>query len=209
MLNLDKSSLVGKGLRRKCYRHPKDSNLCIKIVVFGNGDESKREKKYYRHLKKRGISWDMIPKFHGDIETNLGTGSVFDLILDSDGAVSKTLQYYLSSNDKLKAHYKGLSNALYSLKNYLLTQRIITMTLKPKNISCKKMRSGNFRLFVVDNIGNSDFIPVCNYSRFFARKKILRKWNHFERSILKTNRPHLLPDCVKTPFFKLFRFITY
>ena len=58
--------------------------------------------------------------------------------------------------------------------------------LKPKNISCKKMDSGSFRLFVVDNIGNSDFIPICNYSKYFAKKKILRKWKHFEDSMLNT-----------------------
>ncbi len=186
MINLDKSNLVGKGLHRECYRHPENENLCIKVVVFGNADETRREKRYYRHIEKRNISWDMIPMFHGDIETSLGIGSVFDLILDYNGAVSKTLEYYLSSNEKTEAHNDGLSSSLYLLKDYLLQQQIITMALKPKNISCKKMDSGSFRLFVVDNIGNSDFIPICNYSKYFAKKKILRKWKHFEDSMLNT-----------------------
>lgn len=186
MIHVEKDSLVGKGLHRECYRHPEKKNLCIKVVVAGDGKESQREKKYYRHLEMRGVSWDMIPKYYGDIETNLGMGSVFDLIVDQDGAVSKTLEYYLSSSEKTNAYCDGLSHSLYLLKDYLFQHRIITMRLKPKNISCQNNGSGMFRLFVVDNIGNSDFIPICNYSKYMARKKITRKWKDFEHRMLDT-----------------------
>ena len=184
MVKIDKSGLIGKGLHREVYRHPENNNLCIKVVVHGNHDESRREKKYYRHLERKNISWDMIPVFHGDIETNVGLGAVFDLIQDHDGSVSKTLGHYLSSNDETKANASRLSDALALLKDYLLQQQVITMTLKPKNILCQRMKSGDFRLFVVDNIGNSDFIPICNYSSYLARKKILRKWKSFENRML-------------------------
>lgn len=184
MLKLDKSDFVGKGLHRECYRHPENNVLCVKVVVAGNDDETRREKKYYRHLEKRNISWEMIPEYHGDVETNLGTGSVFDLIVDHDGAVAKTLEYYLTSNKKTEARTAELKQALVSLKEYLLAHRIITMTLKPKNIVFPLVDAVEPRLVVIDNIGNSDFIPVCNYSDFFARKKILRKWQKFEESML-------------------------
>ena len=186
MIKLNKSKLVGKGLHRECYRHPEDENLCIKVVVSGHDDETRREKRYYRHIEKRNISWDMIPRFYGNVETNLGPGFVFDLIFDHDGKVSKTLEYYLSSNEETDALYDGLSSSLCLLKDYLLQQHIITMTLKPKNISCKRMKSGDVRLFIIDNIGNSDFIPICNYSKYFAGKKILRKWEAFESRMLNT-----------------------
>ena len=71
MINLDKSRLVGKGLHREVYTHPENNNLCIKVVVHGNADESRREKEYYRLLEKRRIVWGMIPRYHGDVETNL------------------------------------------------------------------------------------------------------------------------------------------
>jgi hypothetical protein len=35
----------------------------------------------------------------------------------------------------------------------------------------------------VDNIGNSDFLPIADYSAFFARRKIQRKWRRFEQSM--------------------------
>lgn len=184
MLKLDKSDFVGKGLHRECYRHPDNKALCVKVVVTGNDDETRREKKYYRHLKKRNVSWEMIPEYHGDVETNLGTGSVFDLVVDHDGAVAKTLEYYLTSNEKTEAHNTGLQQALAALKEYLLAHQIITMTLKPKNIVYPQSGAAEPRLVVIDNIGNSDFIPVCNYSKYFARRKILRKWDKFEKLML-------------------------
>jgi len=189
MLKLDKSDFVGKGLHRECYRHPDNIALCVKVVVTGNDDETRRERKYYRHLEKRNISWEMIPRYYGDIETNLGLGSVFDLIIDGTGVVAKTLEYYLTSPETTRAHSAGLAHALAALKEYLLAHRIITMTLKPKNIVYTQEDATEPRLVIIDNIGNSDFIPVCNYSNFFARKKIFRKWKQFEASMLDTY-PH-------------------
>lgn len=188
MINFDKYSMVGKGHHRECYRHPENQNLCIKVVVDGNIDarQVQREIKYYRHLERRGVSWDMIPKYYGDVITNLGIGSVFDLILDQDGAVSKTLGYYIASNEVTEANYDGLSNSLYLLKDYLLKERIITMTLAHRNIVCQRNKSGIFRLFVVDNIGNSDFIPISTYINCLAKKKIYRRWKRFEDRMLDT-----------------------
>ena len=184
MISIEKSGLIGTGHHRECYRHPENKNLCIKIIVSGNSKESRREKKYYRRLQKRGVSWDMIPRYYGEIETNMGSGSVFDLVFDHDGAISKNLKHYLSSNQLTEANYSQLSNALDSLKDYLLQQQIITMTMNPNNILCKKLASGSLRLYVIDNIGNPVFIPICNVSSYFAKKKILRKWKRFEDRLL-------------------------
>ncbi len=193
MISIEKLTLVGKGLHRECYRHPNDVTLCIKILTTTDLSEIKREQKYYRKLIQKGISWDMIPKFHGEINTSLGVGYIFDLISDHTGEVSRTLEYYLTNN-KSETHSKVLKNALYELKDYLLQQRIITMTLKPKNICCKKNINGDVKLFIVDNLGNSDFIPICNYSSYLAKKKILRKWRSFENLILNTYKTEHLID---------------
>jgi hypothetical protein len=183
MINLDKHKLIGKGLHRECYRHPENKNLCIKVALSENQRETRREKKYYGHLQKRKISWEMIPRYYGEIRTNLGLGSIFDLVLDDDGAVSKTLEYYLVSDAKTNLHVCNVTKALFRLKKYLLEQRVITMTLKPKNIACQKKADGNFRLSIIDNIGTSDFFPFCTYSDFWAKRKIIRKWSKFEKDL--------------------------
>ena len=189
MLYIDRASLIGRGRHRECYKHPGNRDLCIKLIVKDSPLEIKREKQYYRHLQKRGISWDMIPRYYGDAETNLGLGSVFDLISDHDLTVSKSLEYYLSSEEQTEKCYESLSESLHLLKKYLLDNNIVTMDLKPYNILCQKNESGISRLFLVDNIYNSEFIPVSNYSTFFAKRKIARKWQRFEENILKAY-PH-------------------
>lgn len=183
MLEIDPSTLVGKGLHRECFVHPDNRDHCIKIVVAGNSDENRREAQYYGLLARRGISWDMLTRFHGLIETDMGEGAVFDLVRDCDGAVSRTLTHYLESEKLTALHSNSLSAALAGLRMYLLDNRIITMTLKTKNILFQRTTEGADKLVVVDNVGNSDFIPLTNYSRSLARMKIRRKWRRFEQSV--------------------------
>jgi len=71
------------------------------------------------------------------------------------------------------------------LKRYLLKWKILTLALKPQNIVYKKINESEGILVVIDNIGNSDFIPICNYVNWMAAQKIHRKWQRFEDSIEK------------------------
>ena len=81
-----------------------------------------------------------------------------------------------------------LFNKFTSLENGELRDSIFKYTesinFSLKNILCKKMVSGKFQLYVVDNIGNSVFIPVCNVSRYFTKKKVSRKWKRFEDELM-------------------------
>lgn len=181
MLNIDKSKYVGKGNQREVYVHPENPRLCIKFIVNGNFNtrHAHRESTYYKHLERRNISWELLPKYYGDVETNLGLGSVFDLICDHDGSVSKTLEYYFGSEQITEKHFDGICQALNQLKEYLMKNRIITMTPKSKNIVYQQNSSGASNAIVIDNIGNMDFIPYCNYIAPLAKMKIERKWNRF------------------------------
>jgi len=185
MIQLDASRFVGKGLHRECYIHPDNEQLCVKVVVAGDLSESKREQSYYKILQKRGISWDILPRFHGLIETNMGAGAVFDLVRDFDGEVSKTLAYYLSSEQLERSENAGILQAIQVFKRELHRQAIITMTLSPKNIMYKKTAANEGALIVIDNIGNSDYIPICTYINYLAQKKITRKLLRFEQTVLK------------------------
>jgi hypothetical protein len=151
--------------------------------VAGSGNENRREKDYYAALESRGVSWEMLPRFHGLVRTSLGEGAVFDLVRDYDNRISFTLAHYLASEQLTRLHGAVLSRALRALKAYLLEHRIITMTLKPKNILFQLDSAESGKLVIVDNIGNSDFIPIANHSIRLARWKILRKWRRFERSL--------------------------
>ncbi|GAB1267401.1 PhoP regulatory network protein YrbL [Aurantivibrio infirmus] len=192
MLQLNSSHYVGKGLHRVCYVHPDQPRLCVKVVVNGNNQETKREYDYYQHLQKRNIDWTMLPQFYGETPTDQGNAGVFDLIRDYNGEVSKTLASYLSSNDISEQEASAICEAFMTLKSYLLDNRIVTMTIKPKNILFQKSSATSGKLVIVDNIGNSDFIPIANYLTFFAHRKIMRKWRHFETNILSAYKDSLI-----------------
>lgn len=187
MIKIDPATLVGKGLHRECFEHPDNPNWCVKIIVAGNSNENHREAAYYGQLARRGISWEMLTRFHGLVETNLGEGAVFDLVRDYTGEVSGTLARYLNSEELMTSHSAALAEALTALKAYLLENRVITMTLKTKNILFQRAADGQSKLVIVDNVGNSDFIPVANYSAFLARLKIQRKWHRFEKVLRDTH----------------------
>jgi hypothetical protein len=188
MIEIDTHALIGKGLHRECYVHPDDPALCVKVVVSGTIDENRREAAYYASLARRGVSWEMLPRFHGLEQTTLGEGAIFDLIRDYDGPVSHTLAHYLGSGPLTEQHAAALYKALGNLKSYLLNNRIITMTLKPKNILFQQLTPDEGRLVIVDNIGNSDFIPLANYSKWLAQQKIKRKWRRFKNDLLRAYR---------------------
>ena len=180
MLKLESSALLGKGLRRECYFHPEDENKCIKIVVAGDHKETLREQSYYRLLEKRNIAWKMLARFYGNVETNLGEGAVFQLIRDYNGEVSKTLVHYFSAKNETDRNYQYLYQELLVLKQYLLKWKIVTISLKPQNIVYKKTNESEGFLVIIDNVGNSDFIPICNYIDWMATRKINRKWQRLE-----------------------------
>jgi len=183
--------MFGKGNHRECYIHPENKNLCIKVVVDTklSTRQNLREQKYYLHLEKRRISWDMISKYHGDIPTNMGMGSVFDLVTDQDGEISKTLSDYLESNELSDQECNNLADLLHLLKVYLLEQRVIAR-LAPRNIVCQRSNNEISQLSIIDNIGNSHLMPICNYDNFLARRKINKEWNRFLDRMLNSYPNH-------------------
>jgi hypothetical protein len=194
MLHIKSLSPFGKGLHRECYVHPEDDKKCIKVIVHGDTKESQREKSYYAFLSKRNISWEMLPKFYGEVKTDKGNGFIFDLIRDFNGRISKTLTHYLSISDNQPPLLENILKALKALKLYLLKERIIVMTLKTDNIVFQKTNQTQGKLIIIDNIGNSEFFPISDYINFVANKKINRKWNRFENSLLQDythNKPFI------------------
>jgi len=179
MITLNSDTKFGKGLHRECFVHPDNDQLCIKVVTYGNQQETEREQNYYKQLQKRNIAWDLLPKFHGNIETSMGSGAVFDLVRDYDGEISKTLEHYLKDAGFIQKNRAQIEFALIELKQYLLKYSVMSMAMKPKNILYQLSESGQGKLFIIDNIGNSDFIPICNYVPYFANKKIIRRWDRF------------------------------
>ena len=184
MIELQGDKMIGKGLHREVYVHPDDDQKCVKVVVLRGEKETKRAQAYYRFLQQKAIRWISLPQFYGNVETNLGSGAIFDLVRDDDGQVSKTMEYYL---DNLADHMDKSEHfiaALKRLKKDMLEQNIIAMTIKPKNMVIRQ-QNGQIDCLIIDNIGNSDVLPIASHCPYFGHKKVNRKWKRFKELLLK------------------------
>ena len=184
-LNIGSTYKIGEGEDRLCLPHPLDSKKCIKVMKHPRAIKQMKSDMYWyqRFAADKQISWQMISKYHGRIDTNYGIGLVFDLVYDYNGEISKNLNYYLKLNDD--TFNKQLPQHLQQLKEFLLSQEIIFRDLSADNILCQFHDEKNFTLVIIDGIGNNEFIPVSTYISFFAKRKIKRKWEKFSKGILE------------------------
>ena len=175
-LSLSDDLFVAAGTDRSCYRHPVETGLCVKLLLpERRPGRFWREVKYFKSLQRRGADLNQVADFHGLVETSLGTGALFDLVLDDDGQVAKSLAFYLAQHNQRFNDW--VIDALASLVRNLYHQWIVFHDLNPGNILAQRLGFDEYRLIVIDGIGHNHFIPLASYSRRYARKKIRRVWN--------------------------------
>ena len=104
-----------------------------------------------------------IPQYFGTVNTNLGCGHVFELVLDYDGNISKKLSEYIKTNGP----NNSLKGKISSLYRSFLQSRVLVSDLHPGNLLLQIPSVDDYHLVMIDGYGNSDFIKICDYSRFF------------------------------------------
>lgn len=182
-ISLDKARLIGKGSSRCCYQHPSDRYKCVKVQKNPGLNITSEELKHYRKLMRRGISWEMVARYHETVLTDQGHGAVFDMPRDSDGSISRTLHHYLLSDGSTVDTAAVMASALMDLKRYLMSQNIVLRELKAENLVWCRTGDGQGRFILIDGIGNNQFLPVATYLKRFGRRVISRKWATFERDL--------------------------
>jgi len=189
---------VAEGTDRKCFRHPTEPQCCIKVLhPERRSGRFSREVRYFLSLQRRGVYFKHLTQLHGLINTRLGKGAIFDMVLDDDGRVSKSLDYYLAQNDK--RFNSWAVTAIESLKQDFYEQWIVFHDLNPGNILVKRLSFDEFRLIAIDGIGHDHFFPLASYSSTLARKKLTLVWNQRYQqwyagypSLLRNLKPYLI-----------------
>lgn len=186
MILLSDREFVAKGSTRYCYRHPDNPDRCIKIPhELSRGHKQNRDDaRYFKLLERRGVEWCHIPHCHGWVETNVGTGLVFDFFHTPTGFPLPSIARHLK-----RGHITvdQMAEPLEELKRYLLANRIIIRDLNGTNIVCDVAASDAGRLYLIDGIGNADYIKLANVIPLFARKKIERHWTRFINKLSARN----------------------
>jgi hypothetical protein len=168
---------IGAGQERICYPHPDDADRVIKIQKGHSDKQTRRELTLYASLVRRGVTdFEHIPRFHGAVQTNLGSGFMVDRIADYDGEVSRSLWWHFERGYPVTEFLPYLEE----LRRYLLDQRIVfSVDMGRYNILFQKLSPQRARLVVIDGLGNHTAINWLDNIAFFARYKIRRRWQRF------------------------------
>lgn len=125
-------------------------------------------------MYKRNTDLSLLADCYGEVNTNLGTGLVFELCRDSETTISKSIEYYFRNN---REESILILDNIELLKKYLIKNLILFTDLTPDNILYKVNEN---KLMVIDGIGNYDFIKISNYFSSLAINKINRKFDRFK-----------------------------
>lgn len=193
MVTLSENDYFGKGSFQKCYVHPNDPNLCLKVKTDKNLIDPRvdREIAYYKKIQKKKIKSDFFAHYHGEILTNYGMASVYDLVRnETDQQISKPLSQYLDfKNGQFSEAY--LQSLLTILKEKLIRHKIIVRDLTAENICCKILQDNTIKLVIIDGVGHRDFFPFVEYFRAAARRKTEKIFRVKELNPLSAHREWL------------------
>ena len=205
MLTLADREPFAVGGTRRCYVHPDDNNLCVKVLrpdrtaaarlADARGwrrlkgrrgfDDQRKELKAYRQLTRRSFGdWTHVPRCHGAVDTDQGIGIVTDLHRDWDGGFPANLEELLPVAPVAPVA-RGSANgalgaAIDEFKAWLRRARFLSRDLLPHNIIAVAVASDRYRLVIVDGIGNSEWLPLSSWFDACARRKIERKIRKFD-----------------------------
>ena len=195
MIEIKDEHYISEGLARTVYFHPENNDLCIKIGKPEIEEEHLyKEIKYYRKIKDKDQSTFEYPfyaKYHGEIETNLGIGFVYDLVKDeASQSISLTLRHYLEMEDSPISDDVFLEE-LERLKQQMISHKVFVAELRARNICCQRFKDKSVRLIVIDGIGHRDFFPLADYFSHFSKKKVERRFEKAHLNSLSDQRAYI------------------
>lgn len=189
---LSPSLLIASGRQRACYQHPDYPDLCIKVHHADRDDkETLREVRYYKLLARKNRSVTTISQYFGTQETDHGLEYIFQLIKDKNGSTSQTLDYYLSNKSAFLKHKNNMKIAYNEFKKKVFSESIVSMALKTYNIMYQLGSSPHGRLFIIDNLGSANLIPLDYFSSTLAKSTLKRRFLDFEKRLYKDYRVKL------------------
>lgn len=155
--------------------------ICVSnLRTIGGGQKDLlREINYIDVLNRRHKDYSILPQYFGKVNTNLGTGYVFEIIRDYNGNKTQTLEDFITSPTLFAENFDLIVHLLKNLKDELYKNEIITMVLFPENILFQKIDKNTYRVRIVNDMGSAVLIPLEYHFKYFAHTKILRRWKMF------------------------------
>ena len=198
MLTLAGQEPFAVGGTRRCYVHPHDERLCVKVLrpdrtaaarlADARGwrrlkglrgfDDQRKELKAYRQLGRRRGDCTHVARCHGTVRTDQGLGIVTELHRDWHGGFPLNLEQLLPSGMT-----RALAAAIDEFQAWLRRTLFLSRDLLPHNIIAVALEHERYRLVIVDGIGNSELVPLSSWFDVCARSKVERKIRKFDQRV--------------------------
>ena len=191
MIDLSNVTPFAEGGNRKCFVHPNNKDRCLKVVHPGLVEKIKKNKPWYKKLRSNDSFddnlreqaaynqkalrdenqdlWMHLAKWHGMKETNIGMASETELIRNGE-EIAETLESYLFREGLTDE----ISEAIENFHIWLRAHLIFTKNLIPHNLVLYK-NDNKMIIKIIDGLGSQAFLPLSNYSNYFAKRYIERR----------------------------------
>ena len=191
MINPEGVAPFAEGCNRMCFVHPNNPNRCLKVIHRGSLEKIKKNRSWYKKFRslesfddnlreqeaynQKALQkddpnvWTHLAKWYGMTETNIGMASETELIRNN-GEIAETLETYLyreGINEEIKF-------AIEEFQNWLKKHLILTKNLIPHNLVISQQNE-RIIIKIIDGLGSQAFIPLPNYSSFFAKRYVKRR----------------------------------
>lgn len=140
----------------------------------------------------------MLTKYYGTVETNQGTGYVYEFVRDYDGNPSRSLRDILEERNAhpTDANIQLVDKALRVFKRELFADPILTTDMDPENFMVQRLSSDTITIRCIDNMGSHSSWPLDLYIPGLLQRRVRNNWNYL-MEIKDTLLPKQYKPCVK------------
>lgn len=178
-LILTKDLFIGAGAHKKTFVHPNNSSLCVKICYVLPDVDMEKELRYRSVLKNRNRNSLLLPKYYGTVDTNLGTGFVYERIYNYDNSEVVSLHEVFTQAQYTAEYSPILEKLLFQFKENFLKECIVTSNTENTNFLIQKVSAQSMLIRIVDNIGTPAHLPLVYYIDYFAKQRAKRYWHRY------------------------------
>lgn len=192
IMTINEELFIGSGGHQATYVHPTDPAKCIKIPHTKDDGDVRKEMRYRKSCAAKLERSQLVTKFFGTIETNIGLGYIFERVIDFDGKTSLDMKKFLPL-----ATPEIVRKVLLDFKEVFLRENIAIVDTDIENFMVQEISPKIYRVRIVDNIGTPVLIPLVYWFEFAAAWKARRYWNRIV-AWLAENFPEKIPTELAT-----------
>lgn len=204
---LEESFFIGKGANMAVYINPINPSQCIKIQI-GSMREYDLEMTYRKSRQRRRLPQSsLLVKYYGEVETNLGTGYVYERVTDYDGTTSMLIHDLIQLEKRAREkglHVKQIAGtekelpqvkeALSKLFENVFQDRVLINDSDCHNYMIQFSTPSSWTIRIIDGLGYRVLVPFAYYIDFFTVLRLKQYLPRFVDEIATIYYPGFFSD---------------